>query len=178
MRLISDIDAAQAKRIFDILYEETAIFRGFALSEVEAMSGVFKFLSFKKGDEIVKKDDWVDFLGIIVHGSAFITFEYANLKELRIGSFIGQMNAADFSTREKHLATITAKTDGIIAIIAMGELKMEVRKNPQEVSTTHASYNICLSVRFSKSCKLQRVTPWKRFTSTFMVLSQILSSAT
>ena len=43
------------------------------------------------------------------------------------------MNAADFSTREKHLATITAATDGLIAIIAIGELKQEVRKNPQEI---------------------------------------------
>ena len=43
------------------------------------------------------------------------------------------MNAADFTTREKHLATITAATDGLIAVIAFGELKMEVRKNPQEI---------------------------------------------
>ena len=42
-----------------------------------------------RGDEIVKKDDYIDFLGIIVHGSAFITFEYANMKTLNIGSMIG-----------------------------------------------------------------------------------------
>ena len=48
---------------------------------------------------------------------------------------IGQMNAAEFTTREKHLATITAATDGMIAIMPFGELKMEVRKSPQEVST-------------------------------------------
>ena len=44
------------------------------------------------------------------------------------------MVAADFSTREKHPATITADTDGTMAVIAFGELKMEVRKNPTEVS--------------------------------------------
>ena len=42
-----------------------------------------------RGDDITKKDDWIDFLGIIVHGSAFITFEYANYKTLGIGSMIG-----------------------------------------------------------------------------------------
>ena len=83
-----------------------------------------------RGDDITKRDDWIDFFGIIVHGSAFITFSYKNMKTLGIGSMIGQMNAADFTTREKHLATITAATDGVIAIIAFGELKMEVRKNP------------------------------------------------
>ena len=87
-----------------------------------------------RGDEIVKKDDYIDFLGIIVHGSAFITFDYANMKTLGIGSMIGQMNAADFSTHEKHLATITASTDGLMAVLPFGELKMESRKSPQEVS--------------------------------------------
>ena len=48
MRLVTDIDANQAKRIFEILYEETSLFNGFAASEIEAMSLVFKFLSFKK----------------------------------------------------------------------------------------------------------------------------------
>jgi hypothetical protein len=48
MRLITDIDANQAKRIFEILYEETNLFNGFAASEVEAMSLIFKFLSFRK----------------------------------------------------------------------------------------------------------------------------------
>ena len=52
------------------------------------------------------------------------------MKTLGIGNMIGQMNAADFSLREKHLATITAATDGLIAILAFGELKMEVRKSP------------------------------------------------
>lgn len=69
-----------------------------------------------------------------MHGSAFITFEYANMKTLGIGNMIGHMNAADFTEREKHLVTITAATDGLLAVIPFGELKMEVRKNPQEVS--------------------------------------------
>lgn len=43
---------------------------------------------------------------------------------------IGQMNAADFTERDKYLATITAGSDGVIAIIAFGELKTEVRKSP------------------------------------------------
>jgi len=48
MRLSTDIDVNQAKRIFEILYEETSLFNGLAASEVEAMSVIFKFLSFKK----------------------------------------------------------------------------------------------------------------------------------
>ena len=88
-----------------------------------------------RGDEICRKDDYVDFFGIICYGSAFISFNYANMKNLPIGSMIGQMNAADFSTRQKHLATIKAGTDGMIAVLPFGELKSEVRKSPKEVCT-------------------------------------------
>ena len=73
-------------------------------------------------------------MAIIVHGSAFITFEYANMKTLPIGSMIGQMDAAEFTSRDKHLVTITAGTDGILAVLPKGELKMEIRKSPNEVS--------------------------------------------
>ena len=134
MRLVADIDANQAKRIFEIIYEDTDLFQGFSAHEVEAISQVFKFLSFRKGEEICKKDDYIDFFGIICHGSAFIEFQYANMKTLGIGHMIGQMNTADLTTREKHLCTIVAAVDGIIAILPFGELKMEVRKNPLEVS--------------------------------------------
>lgn len=48
MKLITDIDASQAKRIFDIMYEETDLFKGYTAAEVEAMSTIFKFLTFKK----------------------------------------------------------------------------------------------------------------------------------
>ena len=48
MKLVTDVDAAQAKRIFFEIYEGTDIFDGYSLAEVEAMSSVFKFLSFKK----------------------------------------------------------------------------------------------------------------------------------
>ena len=48
MKLVTDVDAAQAKRIFEILYEDSDIFQGFSLAEVDAMSAIFKLLSFKK----------------------------------------------------------------------------------------------------------------------------------
>ena len=137
MRLAADIDANQAKRIFEILYEDTDLFTGFSTQDVDAMSQVFKFLTFRKGEEICKKDDYIDFFGIICHGSAFIEHEYKNLKSFGIGSMIGQMVTADFSTKEFHSATIVAENDGIIAVLAFGELKTEVRKSPLEVSNPY-----------------------------------------
>lgn len=74
----------------------------------------------------------------MIHGSAFIdseyTQDYANLKELRIGEMIGHNVAAEFTERTDHLVTIKAKTDGLIAILPLNELKIEVRRAPEAVS--------------------------------------------
>ena len=42
---------------------------------------------------------------------------------------IGHMNFADLSTKEKYEVTITAKTDGLIALIPYGEEKIEMRRS-------------------------------------------------
>ena len=87
-----------------------------------------------RNEEICKKDDFIDFFGIIMHGSAFISFETSNNKSLGIGTMIGQMNFADMANKEKHAVTVIAKTDGIIAVLPYGEVKMEVRRSPTQVS--------------------------------------------
>ena len=84
------------------------------------------------------------------------------MKTLSIGDMIGAVNAAEFTSREKHLATVTAATDGILAVLPFGELKMEVRKNPQEVSLSCAvRYSVSnrFPCRFSKFSKLQPGAP-------------------
>ena len=92
-------------------------------------------LCFCRGDEIVKKDEEVEFVGIIVHGGCYICHEYKNLKTLQIGDMIGLMYAAEFTQRNTHPYTVQALTTGIIAIIALSDIKAEIRRNPKEVNT-------------------------------------------
>ena len=82
-----------------------------------------------RGEEICKKDDFVDFFGIICHGTAHIPFTDANNKELGIGSMLGLMNFTELSQEEKHSVTVIAKTDGLVALIPFGEEKVEFRRN-------------------------------------------------
>ena len=83
---------------------------------------------------IVKKDEEVDYAGMIVHGSACVWHEYKNLKDLSIGDTIGMMYGVEFTQRSTHPYSIKAKTDGIIAIIPLPQIKMLVKSNPKEVS--------------------------------------------
>ena len=45
---MSDTDASQTKRIFEVLASATDIFEGFSQEEIDAMAGVFKLLQFRK----------------------------------------------------------------------------------------------------------------------------------
>ena len=48
MRLLSDVDSGQIKRIFDVLRDETLIFAGMSQEEVSSLQTVFKVISFKR----------------------------------------------------------------------------------------------------------------------------------
>ena len=82
-----------------------------------------------------QKDEPVEFLGIIIHGSAFVEGEHRNLKELKIGDMIGHNVTSEFTDRTDHLTSVKAKTDGLLAVFPLNEVKIEIRKNPDAVSS-------------------------------------------
>jgi len=79
----------------------------------------------------------VDYLGILVQGAAFVIIENKNMKDLKLGDMLGHMTAADFATRETHLATVIASMDGMIAVLPFGEIKAELRRAPEAVFKTY-----------------------------------------
>ena len=111
---------------------EWQAFSNFSSSESKSVLPLSTKLS--RNEEICKKDDFVDFFGIICSGKAFISFESANSKDLGIGTMVGQMNFADLSIKDRHEVTLIAKEDGLIAVVPYGEEKVEFRRNPIHVS--------------------------------------------
>jgi len=53
------------------------------------MAALFKVLQFKKNEYITKKDDVIDYFGIILHGTGFVSFDNKNYKMLGIGDMVG-----------------------------------------------------------------------------------------
>jgi len=47
-RLANDIDQSQVKRIFEVLSQETNIFQGYGLPDIEEIMGLLKVCQFKK----------------------------------------------------------------------------------------------------------------------------------
>lgn len=45
----------------------------------------------------MKAGDFVDFLGILISGAAFVLLEHKNMKDMKVGDMIGHMYAADLT---------------------------------------------------------------------------------
>jgi CRP-like cAMP-binding protein len=80
-----------------------------------------------RGEELVKAGEPIDFLGILIHGSAFVLIDHKNMKDLKLGDMIGHMFAADLTTRDIHLTTIIASMDGLLAVLLLNEIKSQIR---------------------------------------------------
>ena len=57
LRLTNDIDIGQTKKMFEILYTHSQVFKGCSQSEMEEIITVLKILSFDKGSNIVRKGE-------------------------------------------------------------------------------------------------------------------------
>ena len=135
MRLTSDIEATQVKKILEILRDETELLSSFTAADLESVSQVLKILSFKDNEDLCREGEPIDYFGIICHGTANVIFKHNAVKKLSVGDTIGQCFTAEFTTTQnKHLYTITTKTSGLIAVLPLGEVKSEIRKNPEAIS--------------------------------------------
>lgn len=143
-KLLSDIDAAQSKRILELISTETNIFNGFAPGDMDEILTVLKIVTFKKGERLAVKGEALDFFGLLLYGSLRIgeaaKLTPAQVKQgltihhLKIGDMIGHQNLAEQSgdfMGEKWKFDVWADTDGSIAILPFGEIKTEIRRQPK-----------------------------------------------
>ncbi len=77
-----------------------------------------------------KKGDEVDFFGILIHGTVFASVEHNRFRTLQIGEMFGYMEISEMSPSIRHKFDVIAETDGMIACLPFGEIKVESRKNP------------------------------------------------
>lgn len=72
-------------------------------------------------------------MGIFINGNIFVQINQEIVKTLSIGDMTGHMLAADLAMNENHQTDLIAATDGLIAVLPLGELKAEIRRNPEAV---------------------------------------------
>ena len=105
LRLTNDVDIGQTKKMFEILYQHSQVFKGCSQSEVEDLITVLKILSFDKGNNIVKFGEQVDMMAIVLYGEIRVGMENllkpADIKKgkkihyLSVGDMFGHQNLSE-----------------------------------------------------------------------------------
>jgi len=62
-------------------------------------------------------------LGIFVQGKVLVIVDNKNVKTLGLGDMTGHMFCADLAQKETHDTSLVAETDGVMACMALGDLK-------------------------------------------------------
>ena len=140
-RLVSDVDNTQSKRIFELIQTDTKVLDSFGPGDIDEVLNVLKVLQFKKGDCIAMKDEPLDIFGMVLFGELRIGKAQGLGKEqikaghkihyLGIGDMFGFQNLAEQSGdfgQEKWKFDIFAESDGTMAVLPFGEIKMEIRR--------------------------------------------------
>lgn len=58
----------QSKRIFNLLYQETYIFKDCSVKELEEIQTLLKIVSFNQGEKIITRDEPIDMFGMLLYG--------------------------------------------------------------------------------------------------------------
>jgi len=146
-RLTSDIDIAQTKRIFDIIRSDTQTFKGFSMADIEDMLKVLKVCEFKKGEHVCKKGEAIDMFAVVCFGTLRVGRATSltdrqkrlghKINYFKLGEMLGHQNFAEQSGecgQEKWRYDVFGDTNGILAVVAFGELKIEWRRNAEAMT--------------------------------------------
>ncbi len=115
------------KKAFEVLWSGFPLFRNFTLTQLGEISEQFKILPFAAGTELVQKGEPVEWLGIILSGTAAAKSKDGTFEILTAGDMIGAMGTCGLHGNEEHKFGITGTANGFVAVITIMELKAVMR---------------------------------------------------
>jgi len=129
-KLTNELEAAQSRKLFQVLRTETQIFRGWSREELFALADAMVTLQIFKNDKLVNKGEDVDWMGILLEGTALV----GDLRPeglLRPGAFIGYMNLLQLDGNERHKVNIVVETDGYLSLFTRSDFSDFQHKQPR-----------------------------------------------
>ena len=111
------------KKTFETFWNNFAFFRTFNLSQLSEISKEFKVVSFKTGTNIIQQGDPVEWMGVILLGTMVGKRGEQVFEILNPGEIIGHMGICEFPNNNRYKFSITATTNGYIAILTLQDIK-------------------------------------------------------
>jgi len=135
MKLKSDLITAEGSQsLFENLWIHSSLFQSFPKSQILELAEFFKILSFEPGTYLIRKDEPIEWFGIICEGSAVLLGETNNaLGKFELGDMISYAEISGIEKSGKHINDILGLSRGFIAIISLTDLKVMKTRKPSIV---------------------------------------------
>ncbi|EAS00560.3 cyclic nucleotide-binding domain protein (macronuclear) [Tetrahymena thermophila SB210] len=131
IKLLNDLDIKNGKKALEVLKNNTRIFQNWNVQELSDLSEYMRFISFTKSTPLAKKNESVDYFGIIISGRALISSEGKVFGYLETGDMIGYLNFAKIQNTQTHFFDINGEKEGFIAAIRIEDYKTMSKKSPK-----------------------------------------------
>jgi len=89
-----------------------------------------RFHDKSRNDIILRREEDLDFFAILMRGRLFTRVEIRRLTTMEPGDMIGAMVLSDLTEQSKARYDIVAESEGLLAILPIGEIKLDLRKFP------------------------------------------------
>lgn len=110
---------------------------GLSPEQLYELEASLEMLSFKAGDVLVRAGSVADSIYLITRGEVTVTVERDEGRALRVSTLVAGMTMGEAAMldNEPRSATVTADTDGVMAVLPVGELDRMRSSSPELYAT-------------------------------------------
>lgn len=130
---INELDQIQTRKLYQLIKQETQIFKGWNKDELNSLADMGTVLKFFTGNQIARRGEIVEWFGLVLTGNAIISSDFLKLGEVSVGDLIGYMGTLDLKDNSRHRFDIIANQDGYISVFYMDDIKTMPRKQAKIV---------------------------------------------
>ncbi|CAG9315660.1 unnamed protein product [Blepharisma stoltei] len=132
-RPTNELDQIQTRKLFQLIKQETQVFRGWSKEELNTLSDLGTTLKFFANNQIVRRGEIVEWFGIVLSGGGVVSSDFLKLGVVGVGDLIGYMGVLELKDNARHRFDIIANDDGYISVFYLEDIKAMHRKQTKIV---------------------------------------------
>lgn len=116
--------------MLELLHQNTNIFLRWAQSELVGLAEIVRCFSFNKSSVLARKEEPVDYFGLVVSGLAVAIHDDCIIADLPCLEMIGYMALLNLAGTHYHFFDVMGETDGVLLTLRLEEAKELQLKHP------------------------------------------------
>lgn len=116
--------------MLELLHQNTNMFLRWSQAELVGLAELTRFFSFNKSTTLARKEEPVDFFGLVVSGTAVAIHDDSIVSDLPCLEMVGYMALMNLAGTHYHFFDVMGQTDGVLLTLRLEEAKELQLKHP------------------------------------------------